>query len=80
MVTLILCGALVVPCGVAAKDTAGGAIVMAGLPTGAPAPMPVSWMVWGDPGASSVMTAEAVRGPSASGEKVTLIVQVAFVA
>jgi hypothetical protein len=57
-----------------------GVMITAGLLTGDPEPVPVSGTNCGDPGTSSAIAIEAVRAPSACGENVTSMAQVAFAA
>ncbi len=78
LVIVMFCCVLVVPWAIAAKTIAAGAMVTADLATGAPVPVPLSGTVCVDPGASSAMTIEALRSPSANGENVTLMAQLAF--
>ena len=78
LVTVTLCGALVVPCVVGLNEMEDGAIKMAGRVTGGPVPAPLSSTDCGEFGASSAILMEAVRRPAARGAKVTAIEQVAF--
>ncbi len=73
-VTVMACGAELVPTPVEPKVTDGGLSMMAAVGT---TPVPVRATVCGDPGALSVTCTDAERTPPASGEKVTLIVQLA---
>jgi hypothetical protein len=67
---------LVVPTVRARKGTDNGERLTAGA-GGAPVPVPDKAAEWGLPGASSVITREALRAPRAVGVKLTLAVQLA---
>jgi hypothetical protein len=72
-----VCGRLDVPWVVARNEIELGEMLIPGLVTGAPVPEPVSWTVWGEPGASSETVTEALLSPFPSGENTTPIIQLA---
>lgn len=80
LVSVMVCGAAVVPWVTAPRETEFVESVTAGLVCGGAAPVPVSWTDCGELGASSVMTMLARRCPAPNGENVTLILHVAFTA
>ncbi len=78
LVRVTFCGPLVTPCVTDGKETVPGARVRAGLLTGCPVPVPLSWAACGESGASSVMEMLAVRRPLPNGENAAPIAQVAL--
>lgn len=73
LVTVIFCGGLVVPTATPPNETA----VEERVTEGAAVPVPVSWTVCGEFGASSVIVSVAVRTPVADGVNVSATMHVA---